>query len=60
MNTNQGDIIESAKSLSLKDGGVVAFAFMEGEGEKEGYKFVVEWSNYDEQYGEEGGEVMVE
>jgi hypothetical protein len=55
LSTNQGDVIESPKSLALKDGAVIAFAFIEGEGKKAGYEFMVEWSNYDEQYGEEEG-----
>jgi hypothetical protein len=52
LSTNQGDIIESPKSLALKDGAAIAFAFREGEGKKSGYEFMVEWSNYDELYGE--------
>jgi hypothetical protein len=52
---------DTPKSLGLKDGSVLAFAFREGEGEGDGEaEFSVEWSSYDEQYGdgEERGEAM--
>lgn len=52
--TSGGGIKESPKSLGLKDGSVVAFAFVNGEdrAEKEG-EFIVEWSSYEDQYPEE-------
>lgn len=66
LNTNAGDIRECPKSLGLRDGGIVAFAFLEGnEDEEKGnygrqkdvrYSFWVEWSKpYEEEEEEEGG-----
>jgi hypothetical protein len=51
LDTNAGGLKESPKSLGLKDGAIVAFAFLpEGDvGEKEA-EFVVEWSSYEENY----------
>ena len=47
-------IKECPKSLGLKDGSVIAFAFVNGEQnqEKEG-EFEVEWSSYEDHYPEE-------
>jgi len=49
--TRAGGIKETPKSLGLKDGGLLAFAFVGGKGEGD-YDFAVEWSSYDEQYGD--------
>ena len=52
--TGGGGIKESPKSLGLKDGSVVAFAFVNGERDDEtGAEFVVEWSSYEDQYPED-------
>jgi hypothetical protein len=52
INTSGGGIKESPRSLGLKDGSVLAFAFTNAEGTGE---FKVEWSSYDEAYGEQPG-----
>jgi hypothetical protein len=57
MDTNVGDIKESPKSLGLKDGAVIAFAFIEEEEDgKAKLEFVVEWSSYEAEYGGDDGE----
>jgi hypothetical protein len=48
--TTDGGIKESPKSLGLKDGSVVAFAFIDGDEGGESMEFNVEWSSYEEQY----------
>ena len=52
--TNPGDIRESPRSLGLKDGALIAFAFIEGEGKNVGLEFKVEWSSYEAEYGVDG------
>lgn len=42
---------DNPKTLGLKDGGVLAFAFSD-ETDEDPAEFNVEWSSYDEQYGE--------
>jgi hypothetical protein len=53
--TTDGGAKESPKSLGLKDGSVIAFAFVEGARDEgaEGVEFNVEWSNYEDQYADE-------
>jgi hypothetical protein len=65
LDTGKGSITQNPKSLGLKDGDMVAFAFMEIEGKgkgKEGEEkerklgespFDVEFSSYDDNYVEE-------
>lgn len=59
LNTSMGDIIESPKSLGLKDNAIVAFAFIEGEGDEQKLEFVVHFSSYEDEYGD-GDEGMGE
>lgn len=51
--TTDGGIKESPKSLGLKDGCMIAFAFVEGEQGDETVEFHVEFSSYEEQYPED-------
>ena len=51
--TTDGSIKESPKSLGLKDGSMIAFAFIEGEGGEETVEFHVEFSSYEDQYPED-------
>lgn len=47
---------DTLKGKGIKDNAVLAFAFTEGDAEttlEEDVEFVVEWSSYDEQYGDE-------
>jgi len=57
--TAGGEIRESPKSLGVKDGSAIAFAFVTGDDAEErvGDGFWVEFSNVDELYPEEDAEV---
>ena len=59
MDTGRGGIMESPKSLELKDGGAIAFAFIEGEGAESTVDFAVEFSSYDDNYPEGEGDADV-
>jgi hypothetical protein len=39
--------------LGLKDGAVIAFAFIEESGGRDGLEFKVEWSSYEAEYGDD-------
>jgi hypothetical protein len=49
--TDDSGIKESPRSLGLKDGAAIAFAFTDGE--EDNVEFKVEWSSYEEQYPED-------
>jgi len=51
--TTEGGIKESPKSLGLKDGSMIAFAFIEGKQGEETVEFNVEFSSYEDQYPED-------
>lgn len=51
LDTTSGGLKECPKSLGLKDGAVIAFAFLDGFEEP---KFEVEWSSYEDNFDMEG------
>jgi hypothetical protein len=50
IDTTSGDLKECPKSLGLKDGAVIAFAFLESDDEFGEPVFEVEWSSYEDNF----------